>query len=128
MPLWWICRFQISKYLLNELMVLPRNGWFSVFEMISQLSNKYLVKKLVVYLDHGHEAGMLLYLYETIDQLSNKYLLNTFMVYFDYEIGMLLDLFEMLSNKYLLKINGLPGFMFPYGGYDLSVTNQVLVI
>ena len=45
---------------------------------------------------------------DMIDQLSSKYLLNTFMVYLDYgyEVGMLL---EMLSEKYLLKINGLPG-------------------
>ena len=57
------------------------------------------------------------------NQSSNKYLLNRFMVYLDNDnkVGMLLDLFEMLSNKYLLKINGLPGFVGPYGGYDWSV-------
>ena len=50
------------------------------------------------------------------------------MFYLDYgyEAGMLLDLFEMLSKKYLLKINGLPEFVGPYGGYDLSVIKQVL--
>ena len=42
--------------------------------MINQLSNKYLVKKLVVYLDNGLEAGVLLDLFEMIDQLSKKYL------------------------------------------------------
>ena len=50
--------------------------------MINQLSNKYLVKKLVVYPD-GHEAGMVLDLFDMIDQLYNKHLLNTFMVYLD---------------------------------------------
>ena len=77
-------------------------------EMIDQLSNKYLVKKLVVYLDDGQEAGMLLDLFEMIDQLSNKYLVKKLVVCLDdgQEAGMLLDLFEMidqLSTKYSLR-------------------------
>ena len=80
--------------------------------MINQLSKKYLVKKIVVYLDNSHDAGVLLDLFEMIDQLSNKYLLNTFMVYlealpFD---ELLVGMIAQLSTKYLLKINGLPGY------------------
>ena len=53
--------------------------------MIDQLSNKYLVKKLMVYLDLksvslSEDKGRNLQV-EIIDQLSNKYLLNILMVY-----------------------------------------------
>ena len=64
-----------------------------------QLSKKYSVKKLVVYLDDGHETGMLLDLFEMIDQLS---------------------------NKYLLKINGLLLGCWPSGRNDLSIIDQVV--
>ena len=97
--------------------------------MINQLSNKYLVKKLVVYLDDGHKAGMLLVLFEMIDQLSSKYLLNTFMVYLDHEAGMLLDLFEMidqLSNKYLLMINDVLPRRWSSHRNDQSIIDQVI--
>ena len=36
------------------------------------------------------------------------------------------EMIDQLSIKYLLKINGLPGCVCPYGGYDLSVAKQVL--
>ena len=78
-------------------------------EMINQLSNKYLVKKLVVYLDDVHQARMLVDLFKMIGQLSNKSLLNTFMVYLEalpfddngwkLQVGMI----DQLSNKYLVK-------------------------
>ena len=55
--------------------------------MIDQLSNKHLVKKLVVYLYEPHAHQKI------------------------YELQV--EMIDQLSNKHLLKINGLPGCVSP---------------
>ena len=39
----------------------------------------------------------------------------------------MVDIIDQLSNKYFLKINGLPEYVYSFGGYDWSAIKQVLV-